>query len=735
MEFGLLGPVTVRIDGQEVEVRGAHPRATLAILLLHRGSVVSVTQLVDGLWSDQPPAQARLGVQGHIKRLRQMLGPSGAPRLTTQPPGYRLDVRPDELDLDRFQQLVAEARAAAATRAWDRVAADLSRALALWRGEPLHDVPQSAVLRNEARRLEELRLQCLEWRIDADVRSGRAAELIAELRRLTSKYPLHERFHGQLMVALSQCGRQAEAFAAFHRARSVLHDELGVAPSPELRALQRQLLRMDEGVGRPADPPPALTLVPAGDPVPAGFARPPRPVAPSCVSGGAASPPPGLTVPDQLPCDISDFTGRESEMAAILDGLGPDLPDGGGPVPRPVPLTVITGPGGIGKTALAVHVAHLLRPSYPGGCLFVSFAGQDNCEGQRYATMGRVLRALGVPPAAVPADQHEAVALYRSIVSGRRMLLLIDDARHSDQVAVLVPGSADCAVVVTSRSTLAGLDGARRVTLGELSPDQAGAMIRGIVGASRTDHAAEAVARLCGLCGNLPLALRIAGTRLALRPGWTVADLADDLSVHGWTLDPDRSDEVTMRLVLGLRHNGLPEPDARAFRLLAATSMRTFTVAVAAVLLDTDIPAARRTAEHLVDVHLLASDARDHYYLRELHYQYARQELIRLEPHAVPAGVCRVTRHYLDTVVDMTRCPAAGGGVGPHRADVIAAWLDAEYDNIHALAADNRPPHGGQPAAADRLLAAVRQLSDALASGGGPVPAHRHSGAEAGACR
>jgi DNA-binding SARP family transcriptional activator len=723
VEFGLLGPITVRIDGHDVEVRGAHPRATLAILLLRCRSVVSVTQLVDGLWGDSPPDRARLGVQGHVKRLRQMLGPAGAVRLATKPPGYRLDVEPDELDLDRFQQLVAQARSAAAVQAWDRTAADLSRALALWRAEPLQDVPQSAAIRIEARRLEELRLQCLEWRIDADLRCGRAAELIAELRSLRAEYPLHERFCGQLMVALSRCGRQAEAFAAFHQARAILHDELGVAPSPQLQALQRQLLRMDDSAERPEDPIDASAPVPAGRTYPTDVARPSGPPVPVPPHGGprlAASSEPAATLPDQLPSDVPDFSGRESEIVSIMDVLRPDLSDGIGRAPWSVPLTVITGPGGIGKTALAVHVAHLLRPSYPGGCLFVSLAGEGSGDGQRRAMLGRVLRALGVPPEAVPYDHREATALYRTLLSGRRILLLIDDATHPDQVAMLVPGSADCAVMVTSRSGLAGLDGAFRVTLDELSADQAGAIIRGIVGASRTDGVPEAVSRLCALCGNLPLALRVAGTKLALRPGWAVRDLVEDLSVNGWVMDPHRSDDATMRLVLGLGHNGLSEPDARAFRLLAATSMREFSIQVAAALLDTGIVDARRTAERLVDVHLLGSHSRDHYWVGELHYQYARQELVRLDPDLLPAAVRRATRYYLDALARMAEmvlypAPAAAGtDTGPGAAGTVAAWLDAEYQHVHALAADNRHPSVGEAAAADQLLDSLSALTACL---------------------
>ncbi len=706
MEFGLLGPVSVRIDGEDVEVRGAHPRATLALLLLHRRSVVSVTQLVDGLWGNNPPVRARLGVQTHIKRLRQMLGPAGVERLTTQQPGYRLHVEPDELDLDRFQHLVTLARAAAAVESWELAAAELSRALALWRAEPLQDVPQSAMIRNEARRLTELRLQCLEWRIDADLRSGRAGELVAELRRLTASHPLHERFWGQLMVALSRCGRQAEAFAAFHQARAVLHDELGVLPSPQLQALQRKLLRIEDAGARSEDHVEAATADSFG----ADLSRPATRLSAGSPAAGTR---PAGTLPDQLPSDIPDFTGREPEIASIVERLRPDLADDLGPLSWPVPLTVVTGPGGIGKTALAVHAAHLLRPHYPGGCLFVSFAGDGAGPDDHHAVLGRVLRALGVPPDAVPDDHREATALYRSVLAGRRILLLIDGATHPDQVAMLVPGAADCAVLVTSRSALAGLDGAFRVTLAELSTAQAGALIRGIVGPARTDDAAEAVTRLCGLCGNLPLALRIAGTRLALRPGWAVWDLVEDLSANGWVMDPERSDEATRRLVVGLGHNGLSEPDARAFRLLAATSLREFSIQVAAALLGTDVRDARRTAERLVDVHLLSSASRDEYRLRELHYQYARQQLDRLEPELRRDAVCRVTRYYLDTIAELAQavlCPTrtTAGEAG------AAAWLDSQGSNVEALAADNRDPWIDDPAAADQLTAGLDALTAIL---------------------
>lgn len=323
MEFGILGPTRVVGQYDEIRIGGAKPRALLAMLLFWRNRLVSMSQLIDSLWEEDTSLPgARSAVQGHIKRLRQMLGRDVAGPLETRPSGYQLSVDEDELDLSTFQTLVRLGRSAAADARWDEAADNFTNALALWRGDPLQDVTQSSYLRNEAERLTELRLQAIEWRVDADMHTGRCAELVSELRQLTAAYPLQERFHGQLMVALYRCGRQAEALTAFQVARAGLAQDLGVEPGPQPQGLYRWILSDDQTPDASAA---------ATGPIGSLAGRGTGPV--------RLSPRPG---PSQLPADISDSTGRGEEVAALLTILGD---------PRSRPTT-ITGAGGMGKTAL-----------------------------------------------------------------------------------------------------------------------------------------------------------------------------------------------------------------------------------------------------------------------------------------------------------------------------------------------------------------------------------------------
>jgi DNA-binding SARP family transcriptional activator len=428
-EFGLLGPLQVRLGGTDVPVRAARQRAVLAALLLSANQVVPVAELAALLWGAAPPPSARVTVQNYVLRLRTALGPAGRARISTQlgqPGGYLIRVEPGELDVHRFEALLAGARAAAGTGAWPAAAERARAALALWRGEPLADVESAGLAGREGARLAGLRLQALEARIEADVRLGGHAEVITELQRLIGEHPRRERFHAQLMLALYSCGRRAEALAAYRRARGVLIAELGTEPGAELRELHQRMLAADPGLG--------------GTGWAAGPARP---------------------VPRQLPAAATAVTGRAAELAALTSLL--DRASGG----QAVPIGVIGGPAGAGKTTLAVGWAHQAAGRFPDGQLYVNLGGADWPVPAEVA-LAAFLTSLGLPGDQIPAEPDERAARFRSLLAGRRVLVVADNAWSAEQVRPLLPGSAACMALVTSRDPLAGLvarDGAWRLDL------------------------------------------------------------------------------------------------------------------------------------------------------------------------------------------------------------------------------------------------------------------------------
>src|ERR1700722_17625565 len=476
MVSGLPAPRRVAASGGELTFP-ARQRTVLAVLLLRASQIVTVDALAAVLWDGEPPPGARNTIQGYVKLIRQRLGPEDSRPLGPRGPGYQLRVAGAELDTDRFSGLCDEARAAAERGDWAATARLLAEALALWRGEPLADVPAPALARDELPRLTELRLTALEARIDADLRLGRHAGLVAELGQLTSAHPHRERFGGQLMLALYRCGRQAEALAAFRHAREILRAELGIEPGPELARLHERML--------------------AGDPeLSAG------PEAP--VAGDGAGHGPLAEVPDppaQLPPDTLDFTGREPQVRTLCAALAAE-PDTSRP--GAVVISAISGMGGIGKTALAIHVAHRLRDRFPDGQLYVSLQGAGRALGPG-EVLARVLRALGVPDAAIPADDAERAARYRPGMAGRRMLVVLDDARDAAQVRPLLPGAAGSGVIVTSRSSqlgTPGLAGALLLDLDVLPPAEARALFTAIVGPARGAGEPAAVGRVLGCWGG-----------------------------------------------------------------------------------------------------------------------------------------------------------------------------------------------------------------------------------------
>ena len=392
-EFCLLGPLLVRCGGNLIPVQQGKQRVVLAALLLNANQVVSLDELIDTLWGTSPPPSARVTARNHVKRLRQTLGDTGRPRIATRPSGYLISVPAGELDVSRFESLLGSARAAAADGSWNAAAAQARAALALWRGDPLADVPSERLVAREGPRLAELRLQALEVRIGADLYLGRHGEVIAELQRLAGAHPLREHLHALLMLALYRDGRQAEALAAYQQARQVLAEELGTEPGTELRELHQQMLTGD----------PALAAAQPGRAAA---------VAPASPQGPAAA------LPRQLPAAVAGFTGRAAELAA-LTGM---LDQAGTGAPGTVVISAIGGTAGVGKTALALRWAHQVAARFGDGQLYVNLRGFD--PSGTPATPAEAIRgfldALGVPPGQIPPGPQAQAGLYRSLLAGRQ---------------------------------------------------------------------------------------------------------------------------------------------------------------------------------------------------------------------------------------------------------------------------------------------------------------------------
>jgi DNA-binding SARP family transcriptional activator len=619
MWFAILGPLLVH-DGQApVGVPEGRQRVLLAALLLQAGSPVGADALAEVVWDGSPPPGAEVTLRSHVLRLRRALGPRAGARLVTRNPGYLLQAGAEEVDVAWFRRLCHDGGAALRAGAWERADGLLGEALGLWRGAVLADIPAEALRREEGQGLEALRLQAEEWRIDAALHLGGHAELVPGLRSLAARHPLRERFHGQLMLALYRCGRQAEALAAYARARSVLVAELGTEPGPGLQELHQQILSAD----------PALT----------GPARP--------AEGG-----PQRAVPRELPPAVPGFTGRSAELQA-LTGLLNRL---GAQAPGALVISAIGGTAGVGKTALAVHWAHRVADRFPGGQLYVNLRGYDpGPPVPATDALAAFLRALGVPGPDIPPEEDERAARYRSLLAGRRMLVVLDNARSADQVRPLLPGTPACTVLVTSRDTLAGLvarDGAARLDLDLLPLPEAIALLRTLIG-PRADAEPEAAARLADQCCRLPLALRVAAELAASRPAASLAGLVSelaDLSTRLDLLETGEDPRTQVRTVFSWSYRHLDAEAARTFRLTGLHPGPDLDPHAAAALTSTALPQARRALDTLARAHLISPAAPGRYAMHDLLRGYARELTATVdggpEQHA---ALTRLFDHYLHT--------------------------------------------------------------------------------------
>jgi DNA-binding SARP family transcriptional activator/tetratricopeptide (TPR) repeat protein len=585
LRFNLLGPLEIRRrDGGVVRLPAGRARTVLALLSLRAGQVATRDWLIEAAWNGASPASSVTRLHGFISELRKALPPEAGAVILTRAGGYLLDVTGDEIDLFQVRDLMSRARSHRERGEVAAAAGTMAQALRLWRGTPFHD-SECAELRAEADLIEQVRADGLEEFAELELELGHHAALGSGLSEWTARYPLREGLVGCLMRALAGSGRQAEAIAAYHDLRRRLADELGVDPAPPLQEIYRSILDGDQEL---------LTPV--------------------------SSPSPVVPLPAQLPADTPDFTGRtrpvERVRAALVAGLR---------WPGAVPVCAISGAAGVGKSTLAVHVAHLVADAFPDGTLYVDLAGTSGEPLPPGSVLARLLRDLGAVEDDLPADEAERVARYRSLLAGRKVLLLLDDARDAAQVRPLLPGSAGSAVLVTSRSGLADLDGAHHADLDVLPEDEGRKLFRLIVGASRADADHEATGRLLRSCAGLPLAIRVAGAKLAARPHWTVADVADRLAAEHRRLAELQVGDIAVRASFQLSYNTLDAEHARAFLMLGIAWSPVFSAGRAAALCDVSFDRAEQLLDGLTDIHILESPAIGVYRMHDLLWLFARE--------------------------------------------------------------------------------------------------------------
>ncbi|MFC4121412.1 AfsR/SARP family transcriptional regulator [Nonomuraea zeae] len=690
--FGLLGDLEVVRDGLRVAVPALKQRIALATLLLQANQHVSFDLLAERMWDGpEAPDDARGAVQTHIGRLRRTLLDRGDDQqlIHTREEGYVLNLAAEDLDVTVFLDLVSRAKRAGQAGDEEGEADLLQRALALWRGPALVDVPSESLYRDHVVVLNEQRVQVLERWFELGLRSGRHDEIVVKLKAATSAHPLRERLWAQLMLALYRSGLQAEALQAYHTVGNVLRQELGVDPSDELRKLHHDILTGDRGLLIPPTPsntavvPELLNVV---------AAQPSR-------TGGFASAP-SAAPPRQLPADIAHFTGRLAQLA-MLERL---LPVSGGPAPRPA---ILDGTAGVGKTTLAIRWAHLARGHFPDGQLYLDLRGFGPGAPVEPATaLERLLRALGVVAEQLPAELDARSAMLRTLLAQRRALILLDNARDEAQVRPLLPGG-ESQVVITSRNQLRGLiarEGAFRVTLDVFSPDEAHSLLVALLDEDRLRAAPRAETELGELCSRLPLALSIAAANLDANPHLSLAAYVKELREGNRlaALEAGSDEAAAVRATLDLSYTALPEPQRKLFRLLGLMPGADFTAEATDALAGCSAAETRRSLDLLASFHLIRTHAPGRYTFHDLLRLYAaehahadetpdeqteaRQRLYDWHLHSVLAAARLLHPHWVRLPP-----PPLMGTVQPATFDTqerAVAWLETEHANLVAMIHD-----------------------------------------------
>ncbi|MER5891974.1 BTAD domain-containing putative transcriptional regulator [Streptomyces sp. NPDC001876] len=622
VEFGILGPLRANVGCTPLKLGGARQRIVLATLLLHAGQVVSSDRLIRAVYGHTPPATARAQLQISVSGLRRLFGVHGVEDvISTHPHGYLVRADEESLDALRFDSLVARARKLHDGGRPEEAAAAYREALGLWRGSPLEGL-SGEVIESGAGRLTEQRITATEEHIRLGLALGRHSVLVGELFDLIAEFPLRERLRGQLMLALYRSGRQAEALSVYRETRRLMLDELGVEPDVRLRQLEHSMLVTDPRLDLPES----------------------RAAAPAY--GGA---PAGPGVPEMLPAAVADFTGREGLVADVRKLLVSHH----GRSPLAVPVVTFVGKPGVGKTATAIHMGHEVAADFPDGRLFAELHGGVSAPVSPAQALERFLRALGVKGTAIPEDVEERAEMYRALLAQRRVLIILDNVAEESQIRLLLPGKPTSAVIITSRRHIGGLAGAVRVDITTFSPEESADLLGRMAGAQRAADEREATKALAALCGHLPLALRIAGARLAARPHWEIAELVERLEDETRRLDELKYADVGIRAGLSLTYDSLGEGTRCLFRRLAILEEGPFSLWAAMALLDLPEMTVRDLIHELTDAQLLdivgvASGRHRQYRLHSLIRLFARERLVAEEStEAREAAVRRVLGCFL----------------------------------------------------------------------------------------
>ncbi|WP_409236289.1 BTAD domain-containing putative transcriptional regulator [Streptomyces sp. PA5.6] len=723
MEFRLLGAVSVATEVGVLPLGPAKRRSLLAALLLRPNHPVPVDQLTAALWDHEPPARARGVIQGHVSRLRVLLNSADADmfgvELLTQGTAYVLRMPESLLDAHRFEELVTLARD---QRAPADAVAMYQEALSLWQGPALTGAYPSQPLQAAAQALEELRLASVESLATAYSWMGEHARAAAVLRAEASVHPLRESLAAALVRELQRAGRRSEALDWFHRTRRLLADELGVDPGRELADAYTDVLRGEDeagGAGRratspaapasrststPASASPSVTVAPSASTsaptststststsVPSSAATLPQTAVTPSAPPAPPAPSPTPTV-DLLPRMPRGFHGRTDELTALSRAAAGEAP-----------VCLVTGPAGVGKTALVAHWAHRNREQFPGGLLYADLRGfSDTGEPALLEVLREFLLALGVAPRRIPESAGGASALFRSLCADRRLLVVLDNARASEQVRELLPGGAECVTVVTSRYRLRGLiasDAARPVPLDVLEPEDSTALLAAVLGQERVLAEEVAARRLAELCGGLPLALRVAAARLADQPDWPLSSMSAELSDESRRLSLLDVEDTGVRAALRLTVRRLPDDAAHHFAHLGQHPGTHVDRYAAAALAGTDPDTAAAALDKLTAAHLVIRTAPDRWTLHDLVRLYARgleagpDALVRGLDHSVATALAAADaaepgdESCFTLPTDFRPPQATREFAGREQA---MAWYEAERDDLALAAAAAR---------------------------------------------
>lgn len=676
--FGLLGPMEITVGGTTVAVP-AQIRVLLAALLCRPNRVVSADELGDILWGDRHSAASAATLRGHVLRLRRVLG-TAANRVQTVAPGYRIDVDPQtELDTAFFDRHRAAAGDAARVGDWPAVSEAAAAALLLWRGAPLADVPSERLQQDHVPGWTRARNEVAELAARADLELGRAPEAATALERLAVEQPLQESVHALLMAALAAAGQRAEALAVYRRLRAALSEELGLEPGPQITAVHQRILSPGpgshgkRGTRQESSADPAL--------------------------GGSGSDPvsDSTSILRQLPADLVTFTGRIRELRALVDQAASVFSEADGPAA--VPVAVIEGMAGVGKTQLAVHAAHhLVRAGhFTDVQLYINLRGFDpeRPPADPAAVLDTFLRQLGVPGQQIPETLDERAAMFRDRIHGRNALIVLDNAANARQVRDLLPATPRVLVLITSRRSLVDLEGAASYVLDVFHPDEARALLAKVAGEARMRTEPEAAEQIVRASGGLPLAVSIAAARLKSRPTWPLRELASRLAAGpGAIVSAERS----LESVFDLSYRGLGTQTSQLFRLLGQHPGSDFTASSAAALAGLEPARAEVLLERLHDEKLLHQKSADRYEMHDLLRRYARERGLGDDPGQRAAARSRLLGHYLHNAhhAAMTQVPTRDPIPVPLESPPVALepipdaaaaadWFEAEFGALREL--------------------------------------------------